>query len=59
MIIYLLTLKWLTLMKEANIKMFKFNPNLGGGVIYLPPCWLSPNNSEMVKALTLVFCSIQ
>ena len=42
MIIYLLTSKWLTLMKEANIKMFKFNPNLGGGVILRPPLLAFP-----------------
>ena len=31
----------------------------GGGGVILPPCWLSLNNSETVKALTLTFCSIK
>ena len=38
------------------------NPNLGvsRGVILPPlPRWFSLNNSEMVKAVNLAFCSIQ
>ena len=38
------------------------NPNLGGGNFTHtdthPACWLSLNNSETVKAVTLAFCSI-
>ena len=36
------------------------NPNMGGvgGNFTLhPPCWISLNNSETVKAVTLAFCS--
>ena len=32
-------------------------PNLEGGI--LPPSWFFLNNSEMVKAVILAFCSIQ
>ena len=43
---------------------FGFNPNMGGegrgeGNFTPSPCWFSLNNSETVKAVTLVFCSIQ
>ena len=44
----------------------KFNPNLRGAVSFIstPPlpllhCWFSLNNSEIVKAVTRIFCSIQ
>ena len=30
-----------------------------GGNFTLSPCWFSLNNSKMVKAATLAFCSIQ
>ena len=33
--------------------------NLGRGNVTLPLCWFSLNNSETVKAVTLIFCSIQ
>ena len=29
------------------------------GGFTLPPCWFSRNNSEMVTAVTLAFCSIE
>ena len=46
---------------------FSFNPNLGacvwgggrGAGGFYHPSWVSLNNSETVKAVTLVFCSIQ
>ena len=31
----------------------------GGGGDFIPPYWFSLNNSEMVKAVILAFCSIQ
>ena len=31
----------------------------GGGEGNFTPCWFFLNNSEMVKAVTLAFCSIQ
>ena len=31
----------------------------GGEGVILPNCWFALNNSETVKAVTLVFCSIQ
>ena len=44
-------------LKETN----DFNPNLGGsgGGVILPTCWVSVNNSETVKAVTVAFCSIE
>ena len=45
-----------------SLQNTNLNPNLvcvcvwGGGI--LPPCWFSLNKSEIVKAVTLVFCSI-
>ena len=30
----------------------------GRGNFTPPPCWFSPNNSEVVKAATLALCSI-
>ena len=36
-----------------------FNPILREQGQFNPPCWFSLNNSETVKAVTLVFCSIQ
>ena len=35
------------------------NTNLGVGGNFTFPCWISLNNSETVKAVTLTFCSIQ
>ena len=35
------------------------NPNLGVVEVILPLCLFSLNNSEMVKDVTLEFCSIQ
>ena len=36
-----------------------FNPNMGGGGSGVsPPCCFSFNNPDMVKAVTLAFCSI-
>ena len=35
------------------------NPNLFFWVRISSPCWFSLNNSETLKAVTLVFCSIQ
>ena len=35
------------------------NPHLRGEGVILPSCWFSFNNSEMVKAVILTFCSIQ
>ena len=42
------------------IKLYQsyFNPSLVGGV-FLPPCWSSFNNSEMVKAKNLTFSKIK
>ena len=44
-----------------EIKPFEtvgINPNLGGGgVVILPPCWFSLNNSETVKAVTMTFAA--
>ena len=44
-----------------NKKLNFFNPNLSkGGVDFTQPLsWFSPNNPEMVKAVTLVFCCMQ
>ena len=41
-----------------NISL-KFSTNLGERWVILHNCWFSLNNSKMVKAVTLVFCSIQ
>ena len=38
---------------------FNINPNLGGGGGHFTPCWFSLNKSETVKAVTLLFNSIQ
>ena len=37
------------------------NPNLGGKCYFYPlsPCWFSLNNSEIIKAVSLEFCTIQ
>ena len=42
-------------------RCISINPNLGGGgeVKFYPLSWFSLNNSEMVQAVTLEFCSIQ
>ena len=50
------------LQADEHSTAFKIiNPNLdGGGGNFTPTtCWFSLNNSEMVKATTLAFCSIQ
>ena len=50
------------LQADEHSTAFKIiNPNLGGGGGNFTPttCWFSLNNSEMVKATTLAFCSIQ
>ena len=52
---------------SASKDYLHFYPNLGeglgeggrGGVILTPLCWVSLNNSELIKAVTLAFCSIQ
>ena len=51
--------------KNAKLPFILFDnviPNEGGGVIPPPhpllPRWFSLDNSETVKAVTLVFCSI-
>ena len=41
---------------KRDYKYEQFNPNLG---VILHLRWFSLNNSEMVKVVTLVFCSIQ
>ena len=50
-------------MPKATVQSHRFwctvNPNLGGGVILLPPHWFSVNNSETVEAASLIFFSIQ
>ena len=38
--------------------MAYINRNLAGGGNFTP-CWFSLNNSEMVEAVTLAFCSNQ
>ena len=49
-------------MKQIQLNLKGLNLNLGGGGSNFPPplpCWVFLNNSEIVKAVTLVFGSNQ
>ena len=42
--------------KLCQSRILVVNPNLGRGEVRSPSCWLSFNNSETVKAVTLLIC---